>query len=314
MEPLRINNPEDWEECVSDAYFPLLMNASPPDFEGSIKTTDLPRGMRLSEIQVGANHLKRTERLVRIEPSDNILVLFQHAGRAVMRQADRQVLLENGSAAIADPSEPYEVKMTQDSHQFVFLLPAASIRAAGAKVNEVRTLLLPGSSLAIRHLSALAAELVSKEVPSGEAEGLAAAAFDLLRGALSGLGALNVPVASVSHEAQRRLVQDYIHTHLSNPGLSVESVAKAHGISPRHLATLFGPDSTPGAYVRQARLQRIFDDLTDPALATLTASDIAARWGVTNYPTLTRAFRREFGMAPNEARAYGRWTPAEGAG
>lgn len=313
MEPVRIGNPEDWEQCVSDAYFPLLMNAAPSDFEGSIKTTDLPRGMRLSEIHVGANHLKRTERLVRIEPSDNVLVLFQHEGRAVMRQAERQVLLENGSATIADPSEPYEVKMTRNSHQFVFLLPAASIRAAGAKVSDVRTLLLPGSSLAVRQLSSLAAELVSAEVPSGEAEGLAAAAFDLLRGALSGLGALNAPIASVSHEARRRVVQDYIHGHLSNPGLSVESVAKAHGISPRHLATLFGPDSTPGAYIRHARLQRIFDDLTNPALEALTASDIAARWGLTNYPSLTRAFRREYGTAPNEARAYGRWTRAEGA-
>jgi AraC-like DNA-binding protein len=312
MEPVRIGNPEDWEARISNSFFPLLMNAVSPDFEGSIKTMDLPRGMRLSEVHVGPNHLKRTERLVRAEPSDHILVLFQHAGRAVMRQAEREVLLENGSATIADPSEPYEVKMTRNSHQFVFLVPAASIRAAGVKVSDVRTLLLPGSSLAVRHLSSLAAELVSAEVPSGEAEGLASAAFDLLRGALNGLGALNTTVVSVSHEAQRRLVQDYIQAHLSTPGLSVESVAKAHGISPRHLATLFGPDSTPGAYIRHARLQRIFDDLTNPALKTLTASDIAARWGVTNYPTLTRAFRREYGMAPNEARAYVRWSPAEG--
>jgi AraC-like DNA-binding protein len=85
-------------------------------------------------------------------------------------------------------------------------------------------------------------------------------------------------------------------------------VARAHHISPRHLATLFGQDQTPGAYIRRARLRRIFDDLTNPVFAGMTAAEIAARWGFTNYPTLSRAFRREFGLTPNEARAYGRWT------
>lgn len=308
MEPARTRNTDDWQQRISESFFPLLLNAAQPDFEASITTIDLPRGMRISKVDVEANHLKRTERLVRTQPSEHVLVLFQHTGKAIMRQAERQVVLENGSAAIADPTEPYEVKMTGGSHQMVFFLPESAIRAAGSQVRDVRTRLLPGNSLAIRSLSSLAADIVSSYIAPGEAEGLAAAAFDLLRGALGRLGSASASVSAASHEAQRRIVQEYIHAHLGNPGLSVESVAKAHHISPRHLATLFGPDLTPGAYIRRARLQRIYDDLTNPDLAGRTAAEIGSRWGFINYPTLSRAFQREFDLTPNEARAYGRWT------
>ncbi|MFE5838798.1 helix-turn-helix domain-containing protein [Arthrobacter sp. NPDC056493] len=310
MELDRIHNVEDWERRISQSYFPLVMNHAQSDFEASIATVDLPRGMRVSKVDVEANHLKRTGRLVRAEPSEHVLVLFQHTGKAIMRQTDREVLIENGSAAIADPSEPYEVKMTQGSHQMVLLVPAASIRSAGAQIAEVRTRLLPGNSLATKTLSSLAADIVENGVPSEEAEGLAAACFDLLRGALGRLGGSPPSVGAVSHEAQRRLVEEYIHRHLGDPGLNVEAVARAHQISTRHLATLFGSNVTPGAYIRQARLQRIFDDLTNPGLAGMTAASIASRWGVDHYPTLSRAFRREFGLTPVEARAYGRWPKA----
>lgn len=308
MDPVRINNAEEWQRRIGDTVFPLVMKAASPAFTGSIRTVDLPRGVRISEIDVESNHLIRTDRLIKTMPSEHVLVLFQYKGQAIMREATRRVLLEKGSAAIADPSQPYEVSMTSGSHQLVFLLPEASVRAAGAKVSEVSTRLLPGSSLAVRHLSRLVTDLVSVDLAPAEVEGLTAAAVDLLRSALTGLGT-SPALGSVTREALRRIVQDYIHRHLGDPGLSVESVAKAHQISVRHLAVVFGSDSTPGEYIRKARLQKVFDDLVNPDLEAMTASQIAYRWGFTNYPTLTRAFRREFEIAPNEVRAYRRRSP-----
>lgn len=308
MDPVRINNAEEWQRRIGDTVFPLVMKAASPAFTGSIRTVDLPRGVRISEIDVESNHLIRTDRLIKTMPSEHVLVLFQYKGQAIMREATRRVLLEKGSAAIADPSQPYEVSMTSGSHQLVFLLPEASVRAAGAKVSEVSTRLLPGSSLAVRHLSLLVTDLVSVDLAPAEVEGLTAAAVDLLRSALTGLGT-SPALGSVTREALRRIVQDYIHRHLGDPGLSVESVAKAHQISVRHLAVVFGSDSTPGEYIRKARLQKVFDDLVNPDLEAMTASQIAYRWGFTNYPTLTRAFRREFEIAPNEVRAYRRRSP-----
>jgi AraC-like DNA-binding protein len=75
-------------------------------------------------------------------------------------------------------------------------------------------------------------------------------------------------------------------------------------------ATLFGPDSTPGSFIRRARLDRIYSDLTNPEMASVTASQIAAQWGFGNYVTLNRAFHREFGISPSETREYSRTLPS----
>jgi AraC-like DNA-binding protein len=307
MEQARITHRDEWEKQVSETLFPLIIQNVRPEFAGTIKTLELPRGLTVSEVYVDANHLKRTERLVRQDASEHVLVLVQSSGKAVMRQADREVLLANGAAALADPSSPYELKMSNGSHQLVLLLPSATVLAAGGDILEARTRLIPPESLALRSLAGLARELVATTDLGSEAEGAAAAAVDLLGAALTRFKTTSgLPVESSTHEAQRRLVQEFVYRNLGNPGLSVDFVARAHGISARHLATLFGPDSSPGAFIRRARLERIYADLTNPQLMSATAADIAARWGYLNYATLNRAFHREFGIAPQQVREYGK--------
>jgi AraC-like DNA-binding protein len=227
-----------------------------------------------------------------------------------MRQGEREVLLDNGAAALADPNYPYELKMTNDSQQLVLLIPSASLRVAGRTLSDIRSRLIPGDSLALRNLSMLATELVLSDGLDSEAEGTAAAVIDLMRAALARFGTTDSPV-DMSHGAQLRLVQDFIHKNLSDPGLSVDYVARAHQVSARHLTTLFGPDSTPGSFIRRARLERIYSDLTNPEMGTVTASRIAARWGFDNYATLNRAFHREFGISPSQIREYSQVLPSK---
>ncbi|BCW58558.1 helix-turn-helix domain-containing protein [Arthrobacter sp. StoSoilB20] len=312
MEQARITHREEWEQQVSQTLFPLIVQGVRPEFAGTIKTLELPRGLTVSEVHVNANHLRRTERLVREDTSDHVLVLVQHSGRAVMRQGDREVLLTNGAAALADPSTPYELKMSNGSHQLVLLLPSTAVLAVGGSIREARTKLIPPESLALRSLVGLAAEMVASDDLGSEAEGAAAAAVDLLGAALSRFRATaGGSVALSAQGGQRRLVQEFIYRNLGDPRLSVDSVAKAHGISSRHLATLFAPDSSPGAFIRRARLERIYADLTNPGLVWLTAAEIAARWGYINYTTLNRAFHREFGTAPGQVREHGKSSHGE---
>ncbi len=302
MDPVRIQHADEWQRRISDSFFPLALSAAPNEFEASIRTTDLPRGIRVSEVHVERSQVRRTERQVRAQPSDHVLALFQYEGKSVVRQGDREVHLEGGAATINDPSEPYEVTMTGHSHQMVFLVPTAALRAAGADIKAIRTRLLPGTSLSVRSLSALASSLVAADMHPAEAEGVAAAAFDLFKGALNSVGALEAPTRSLTHEAQLRLIKDFIQQNLGDPELDLESIARAHHVSVRHLADLFSPE-TPGAYIRRSRLERIYRDLTDPGLVTMTAQQISARWGFANYSTMLRAFRREFDASPADVRA-----------
>jgi AraC-like DNA-binding protein len=307
MDAVQIRSVEDWERQISDSFFPLRVQAAPDRFSATIATVDLPRSTRFASVHVEGTHLARTDRLIRSGAADHALMLFQLTGKGILRQGDRQALLQDGSAALIDPTLPYEVKFTEDSDQLVILVPTAALRAAGTDLERVRARVLPGGSVAIRGLTLLGHELTAATaIAPGEAEGLSSAIVDMIRGAASSVLAEGMLGSAMAHEAQRRLAIEFVEQHLADPNLGVDAVARAVGISPRQLAIVFGPDDSPGAFIRRRRLARIYDELTSPARMLEPAHEIAARWGVTNYSSFARTFHRELGMTPTDARTRAR--------
>lgn len=96
---------------------------------------------------------------------------------------------------------------------------------------------------------------------------------------------------------------NYLVFHLATPALSVEQLAATHHISVRKLHPLLTAiGSTPGAYLRQARL-----DHAARLLATTgqTITTIARNSGFRDASTFTRALTRVYGRRP------ARWHPAD---
>jgi AraC-like DNA-binding protein len=83
----------------------------------------------------------------------------------------------------------------------------------------------------------------------------------------------------------------------------VESVARRHGISVRYLYKVIARRGTSlAAWIRRERLQRIHRDLSNPALANKTTSEIAVRWGILDPTHLGRSLKAEFGRTVTEIR------------
>jgi AraC-like DNA-binding protein len=102
----------------------------------------------------------------------------------------------------------------------------------------------------------------------------------------------------------------YAQANLGDPNLSVISVARAHGISPRHVHNLCASRGlTFSSWVRHERLSRIRRDLLDPALARRSVAAIAARWGLHSPSNLGRLLKAEFGQTATGIR---RFTPGLG--
>jgi transcriptional regulator GlxA family with amidase domain len=81
----------------------------------------------------------------------------------------------------------------------------------------------------------------------------------------------------------------------------IAQTAAVLNLSPRHLETLFRKDVglTPGVYALQLRLsaaRRLITDTRHPL------AEIALRTGFSSASTLSRAFRRQFGLAPSALR------------
>jgi len=94
-----------------------------------------------------------------------------------------------------------------------------------------------------------------------------------------------------------------IERKLDDPDLTPARVAEAEGISERYLQKLFeGSGSSFTHYVRERRLQRASAELSSPAEAHHSISEIAYRNGFNDSAHFSRAFRHRFGLSPREFR------------
>ncbi|MBN3756176.1 helix-turn-helix transcriptional regulator [Paraburkholderia sp. Tr-20389] len=98
-------------------------------------------------------------------------------------------------------------------------------------------------------------------------------------------------------------VQRYVQTHLCDDELSPESVLSALQLPRSTLYRLFQHEGGLGAYIRHLRLRHAADDLVRYPHALVL--DIAFGLGFKSASVFTRAFRRAYGMAPQEYRALG---------
>jgi AraC-like DNA-binding protein len=98
-------------------------------------------------------------------------------------------------------------------------------------------------------------------------------------------------------------VRRYVQAHLCDDDLSPESVLSALQLPRSTLYRLFQHEGGLGAYIRHLRLRHAADDLIRYPHALVL--DIAFGLGFKSASVFTRAFRRAYGMAPQEYRALG---------
>ncbi|WP_162467270.1 helix-turn-helix domain-containing protein [Streptomyces cavernae] len=95
----------------------------------------------------------------------------------------------------------------------------------------------------------------------------------------------------------------FVERHLSDPGLSPDSVAAAHQISTRYLYKLFQDHGlTVAGWIRRRRLDHCRRDLADPLLRSRPVHAVAARWGFPDAAHFGRVFRAAYGVPPGQYR------------
>ncbi len=92
----------------------------------------------------------------------------------------------------------------------------------------------------------------------------------------------------------------YVRTHLADADLTPEQVVSSLGLSRPSLYRLFQHEGGLGAYIRHLRLRTAASELV--AFPGLAVQDIAYAVGFKSASDFTRAFRRAYGVAPQEMR------------
>jgi AraC-like DNA-binding protein len=250
--------------------------------------------------------IRRTARLASDDSEGALFLGFQLSGQSMVIQHGRQAVLNAGEFAIYDTSSPYTLINDGGIDHFYVRIPRAEIALPEDSLRAA--LAVPfGPTHPVAHLAStyLAHLATSDELlePSYSAA-IAAPTVELVRSVIATRTPRSAASVAAMQESLATLVLAYVRTHLGDPDLCAESIARAHSISVRHLyATLAKSGVSLGEWTRNQRLEACRRDLADAAKGNVTVAAIAARWGFADAAHFSRAFRAAYGMTPREWRA-----------
>lgn len=104
--------------------------------------------------------------------------------------------------------------------------------------------------------------------------------------------------------ARLAAIKSDVRRHLAESWLTLDDMARRHGISSQYLRALFYRDGTSFTdFVRSERLDRAHAILSDPRHAQLRISEVAYSSGFGDLSYFNKCFRQRYGMSPSEARS-----------
>ncbi|WP_371572533.1 hypothetical protein [Streptomyces sp. NBC_01314] len=99
-------------------------------------------------------------------------------------------------------------------------------------------------------------------------------------------------------------MREFVRENLVGPRIGPGAIAEQHRISARYVTSLFlDLGTSPAASVREQRLEQAQMSLGGPLRREFGIAAVAVLCGLTD--TVTRAFRRAYGVTPAESRSGG---------
>lgn len=146
---------------------------------------------------------------------------------------------------------------------------------------------------------------VMKAGDVGEAETalFAQPCVDLIRALVSlAVGRDDLARAPLNSTLVQR-VQEYVRLHLAEPDLTAARIAAEHHVSVRQLYLILSRAGiTLADWIRTQRLEECKRELASSAYQFMTIEAIAHRWGFASAPHFSRVFKAAYGVSPRDVR------------
>ncbi|MCA0143864.1 helix-turn-helix domain-containing protein [Blastococcus sp. LR1] len=254
--------------------------------------------LRVADIAGNAHVIERPPGLVRTRPKDATFVSVLLEGSGFFYSSGGSLALAAGDVVVYRTDRPYLFGFSGSMRQLLVDVPHGLLEERGVDVGVPRPISGAGRGVAARQASALRELLVATLAGSlPEGESVADQVLDLVGDMTTGRGG-TVDAVRV------RTATAYIGDHLGDPGLCADVVARAVGVSPRHLNRSFAAEGTTVTqFIQDQRLEQARRDLSRPSAAADRIVDVAGRWGFVSQAHFARLFREAYGCTPTQYRA-----------
>ncbi len=292
---------ELWEEHNARALVGLecrTINESP------LEATEINlqlSSLQLAHVSANAHVVERTSRRIAATETDGVILYFTLFGESFFYYRDGVHLQRPGGLLVCDVNEPFMRGFAQGLQEFALRIPRAVFDgiADDPMPRHPMTMSFSGLQGANAHAAALASLVRETFASAPDLDRLTraeATAMELLRAIFS-------TDSARSTSARRREALAYVDRHVRDPRLSVAQVARAVGMSERHLSRIFAETGTGLARV-------ILEQRLELALAGLSAAhdrrsigEIATSCGFSSQAHFSRVFRERYEETPGEVRS-----------
>jgi AraC-like DNA-binding protein len=293
-----------WADAASAVLHPLgVRHLAVTPFRGRMRRWQLGP-LELFRIEGDASEIARTPATIAAHDPEQLQTAVLRRGRFLITQSGRQARIESGDLASYETSHPYSVAAGCAFDLLLFSAPRSAFGPRAAEMCRRTAMARPGrdgvGAVAAPFFLRIAKGLADGTIAADDVD-LADATLDVIRAVHRDGRAVPAPAAPTVELLAR--IKAWMDTRLGDPDLSPAKIAGAHFISVRLLHPLFARDGTTvGRWLRERRLDRCRRDLADPALASLSAAELAAAWGFRSPAHFSRAFRAAYGTSPSASR------------
>lgn len=242
---------------------------------------------------------------------DNFTVGIVRSSAMLVRQEGREVQTSAGGSWLWSNERAGTAHIQAGAVFQSIAIPRRILAPMVPHLEDAVMSTVPGGSAGLRLLTSYAAALLDETLELTPELGALSAIHiqDLVAVTLgANRDAAEIAKGRGVRVARLQAIRADIEASLSSPDLSLESLSRRHGISPRYVRALFDGEGTSFTdYVLGRRLFRAHRMLSNPvAEAKISAIAFEAGFGDLSY--FNQAFRRHFGMTPSDARARARST------
>lgn len=242
--------------------------------------------------------------------NDDFIFATNLSGCSLPSQVGREFRMDAGAAVLLSSSDVGTKDYPLPSEFLTLRIPRRLLKAMTAKAEDVLARPIPENTEALRLLvDYVQLTLKNRQLASPELRRLFGAhVSDLVALAVGATrDAASIAYGRGMRAARLQAAKGFIIRNSRRADLSARAVAMHLGVTPRYIHLLFETEGlSVSRFVVERRLAHTYEMLLDSRCADKTIAAIAFTAGFSDLSHFNRAFRRQFGMTPSEARHAGR--------
>jgi AraC-like DNA-binding protein len=242
----------------------------------------------------------RSAAMLRSSSIDHWYVALPRTGRAWTEVDGRVAESHPGKLEIRSLGHPFRGRTTE-SEGLLLYLPRDLFADAAATLDAKNNSILSSNfaNLLVDYINGIEARL--RSLTAEDLPRIVQATRSMIIACLAPPAEHDAAAEQLAGIALMERARRYVQHNLDAADLTPESMCRALGVSRTRLYQLFEPSGGVLHYIQSRRLFTAHIALSDPADSRRIV-DIAEAVGFTSAANFSRAFRKEFGYSPREAR------------